>query len=165
MLGEEIDFDDLESIYYIWSMVTKDVLNDRDFNNDILILDVSDINGLDIAIPGMDANIKRKIYNKIMVNKYIIPSFDLESFMQELDIDFNLRHLLEDYMNKCSHFLDSLINFYIPMTGNNIMFSDNDILSSEIDRGVWLKSVRFVSNDISDKILLTFSIFRRKGIL
>ena len=165
MLGEEIDFNDLESIFYIWSIVTKDVLNDRDFNNDILILDVSDINGIELAVPEVDMDTKRKIYNKIMVNKYILPSFHLESFMQELNIDFNYRHLLEDYMNKCSHFLDTVVNFYVPMTGNNIMFSDNDILSSEIDKGVWLKSVRFVTNDSSDKILLTFSVFRRKGTL
>ena len=45
------------------------------------------------------------------------------------------------------------------------MFSDDDMLSNDIEQGIWLKSVRFVENELSNKILLTFSIFRKKGKL
>lgn len=165
MIESDVTADEVDSIYYIWSMLTKDILNNQDYNVDVLILDVSDINGLDISIPNITKEIKKKIHDKIIVNKYIIPSFNLEMFMEDLNIDYNFRHMLEDYMNKCSHYLDKLVNFYAPLTGNNLLFSDDDMLSNDIEQGIWLKSVRFVENELSNKILLTFSIFRKKGKL
>ena len=153
------------AIHYVWSIMSGEITKRQDCNVDVMILDASDIHHVPLELE-LPTDVKTKLLEKLLVIKYMLPTEKIDSLLEELDIDMDYTHKVEDFLNRCSHFLDELVNFYIPVTGNTLLFNDNDILATDdLDKGIWLNNIRWVGNEDSNRLLLSFAIFRKRGVL
>ncbi len=154
------------SIHYVWSIIAGDIAKREDYNVDVMIVDASDIHFIPLDLPDVDNDIRNKLLEKLLVIKYMLPTEKINGLLEELDIDMDYIHKVEDFMNRCSHFLDDLVNFFIPVTGNKLLFNDNDMLATDdMDKGIWLKNIRWVGNEETNRLLLSFAIFRKRGVV
>lgn len=154
------------AIHYVWSIMSEEITKREDYNVDVMIVDASDIHHIPLEIKDVTTEIRSRLLEKLLVVKYMLPTEKIDILLEELDININQVYLVEDFLNKCSNFLDTLVNYYIPATGNTLLFSDHDILATDdLDKGIWLNNIRWVGNEDSNKLLLSFAIFRKRGVL
>lgn len=154
------------SIHYVWSVLAGDILKNIDYNVDVMILDASDIHFIPLDIVDVTNDIKNRLIEKLILIKFMLPTEKIDSLLEELDIDMDHTHKVEDFMNRCSHFLDELVNYYVPVTGNKLLFNDNDLLATDdLDKGIILKNMQWIGNDDINKLLLSFALFRKRGVI